>query len=234
MKNTLISVGLLLVLTACSGLQISGRNLDSVINQENRGVVVFSVDNRTPLRFHSLSFARGDLNATAAEIGTVAIDARKSNVHVFAVSLPVGQSRLGLTRLRAGNLWYEIDDTGFVFTTKPGEIQYLGRLVVSSMLVGKYEDSGRRYVHSVKLDLRDEAASDREAIAARYKLAEDAQLVPLYNDIGVENEYLVLERWIRPGRRWPEDYRANSAWTFGGFGPVGPELPSQRQTETQN
>ena len=233
MKNTLMIAILLLVLTACSGLQISGRNLDSVIEQENRAVVIFSVDNRTPLRFHSLSFARAGLDAVPAEIGTLAIDSRKANVHVFAVALPVGQTRLALTRLRAGNLWYEIDDTGLVFTTEPGEIQYLGRLVVSSMLVGKFEDSGRRYIDSVKLDLRDETASDREAIARRYDLAEDARLDWLNND-GVENEYLVLERWNRPGRSWPDDYRGNSAWTFGGFGPVGPELPSQRQTETQN
>lgn len=234
MKSKLTIAVLILQLTACSGLQVSGRDLGKVIEQENRAVVVFSVDNRTPLRFHSLSFARAGDDATAAEIGTVPIDPRKGNVQVFAVLLPTGATRVGLTRMRAGNLWYEIDDTGLVFTTGSGEINYLGRLVISSMLVGKYEDSGRKYIHSVKLDFGEQLESDRALIAKRYDLPVDAPMIHANLDMGVEEEYLVLQPWIRPGRGWPDGYRATGSWTHGGFSAVGPELPRQRQTETQN
>lgn len=229
MKNILLIAFSLLVMTGCSGLQISGRDMGRAVAQEDRAVVVFSVDNRSPMRFHSIAFARAGNDAGPAEIGTVPVDPRKANVQVFAVSLPAGQNRLGMTRLRAGNLWYEIADPGIVFTVEGGEIHYLGRLLVGSMLVGKFEDSGRKYMHSVKLALGNQLESDSEMIGRHYDLPANASMVHVNLDGGIEDQYLVLQPWNRPGRRWPQDYY--DAYGFSNSGPVGPALPSAPQTK---
>ena len=220
------------LLTACSGMQVADKNLGHAINQTDRTVIVFSVENAGPLSFDSLMIAAPRENGIPIKQGTVTVDNREPGVQVFAVSLPAGQNQVALVRFRTGDDWYEVADLGLKFTAAPGALHYLGRLSVSNVRLARYADSGRAYPHSVRLNVSDQRIADRTLLSEQYQVPDTVRLEMLSLDQSIEGEYVALQPWLKSGRRWPYDY--HEAYGFSVGGPVGPELPPQRSSAGQN